>query len=718
MKVANVYIEHSTLTLDRTFMYNVENFNVESGMRVKVKFGHQSLIGFVESVEEINENEVDFDIIKIEEVVDTTPLLNEELMELGKYMSEKYVCSRIACYQSMLPKKLKPKTNNEKIKYEKWVRFKEINGKVTDKQQLAIDYLLDKKELKRSDWVKKYKTVCKTLIDKGIVEEFLKEAEAEISDILLEDETFVLTDEQKNAINEIEHGKDNVYLIHGVTGSGKTEVFLQLAKKALLKGLQVLVLVPEISLTPQMVKRVKSRFGNDVAIYHSALNDQEKYEQFQLVKNKKVSIVVGTRSAIFMPFDHLGYIIMDEEHDGSYKQDSSPRYHTRDIALERGKKHGAKVILASATPSLESYARAFKGVYHLVEMKNRVSLHMPKVHLVDMKKAMRNGESYLLSDILMQNIYERLERKEQVILLLNRRGYTPVLRCMDCGEVLKCPHCDIALSYHKEKNKLKCHICDYEQPLVNHCPKCFSANWKYIGMGTQRLEEFVQTKFPSARILRMDADTTNRKNAHETILKSFGNYEADILIGTQMIAKGLDYEKVTLVGIANGDAMLNRNDYRSVELTFDLLTQASGRSGRKEKKGEVFIQVYDPEHYAITCAAHHDYKTFFQYEMKYRHLAKYPPFTYLASLVFTSLDEEISVNDATYFAGELKKESEVKVLGPVELIKIKDKYRTRILLKSKNDILLQKIVRNVFETHMGLKKKSKLEIDMYPTFLD
>lgn len=717
MKVANVYIEHSTLTLDRTFMYNIDNFNVERGTRVKVKFGYQSLTGFVESISEINEKDVDYEILPIEEVVDTTPLLNEELMELGKFMSEKYVCSRIACYQSMLPKKLKPKTNNEKIKYETWVRYAGGNAG-TPKQQAALDYLIEKKEVKRSEWVKLFKTVCKTLIDKNVVEEFLKEAEAEISDVVLEDEWFDLTNEQRKAIDEIENGEDKVYLIHGVTGSGKTEVFLQLAKKALLKGLQVLVLVPEISLTPQMVKRVKARFGNDVAIYHSALNDQEKYEQFQLVKNKKVSIVVGTRSAVFMPFENLGYIIMDEEHDGSYKQDSTPRYHTRDIALERGKHHGAKVILASATPSLESYARAFKGVYHLVEMKNRVSNQMPKVHLVDMKKAMRKGESYLLSDILMQNIYERLQRKEQVILLLNRRGYTPVLRCMDCGEVLKCPHCDIALSYHKEKNKLKCHICDYEQPLVNRCPSCFSTNWKYIGMGTQRLEEFVQAKFPSARILRMDADTTNRKNAHETILKAFGNYEADILIGTQMIAKGLDYEKVTLVGIVNGDAMLNRNDYRSVELTFDLLTQASGRSGRKEKKGEVFIQVYDPEHYAITCAAHHDYKTFFQYEMQYRHLAKYPPFTYLASLVFTSLDEEISVDDATYFASELKKTGEQKVLGPVELLKIKDKYRTRILLKSKNDIHLQKIVRNVFEEHMRLKKKSKLEIDMYPTFLD
>ena len=509
-----------------------------------------------------------------------------------------------------------------------------------------------------------------------------------------------------------------VFLLHGVTGSGKTEVFLRLASKEIEKGKQVLLLVPEISLTPQMVKRVKQRFGAHVAIYHSGLNAQEKYEQYQLVKEHKVQIVVGTRSAVFMPFDRLGLIVMDEEHDTSYKQDSTPRYHCRDIAIYRGKYHDAKVLLASATPSLESYARAHKGVYALLQMPHRINGNFPSVRIVEMRKSVAKGESYLLSDALLDAIYDRLQKKEQVILLLNRRGYTPILRCISCGYVQMCPHCDVAMSYHKEEKVLKCHTCGYSMNVPTHCPNCHEASWRYLGLGTQKLEEFVQIKFPDARILRMDADTTTRKHAHENLLKSFDEGHADILLGTQMIAKGLDIEKVTLVGIVNGDALLNRSDYRSAEMTYDLLEQASGRSGRGEYKGEVIIQAYDPNHYAIQCAAHHDYLSFFQQEMQYRHLTGYPPYRYLVSMVFSSKNNQDVQQSVEAAMRILSKKENCKILGPAQLHKIRDEERCRILLKGKDEQLLIHYVKDVYDKHLQTKQKARLDIDLSPYMLD
>ena len=351
-------------------------------------------------------------------------------------------------------------------------------------------------------------------------------------------------------------------------------------------------------------------------------------------------------------------------------------------------------------------------------MPSRINGSFPAVKLVEMRKAVGRGESYLLSNELMAAIYERLQKKEQIILLLNRRGYTPILRCIGCGHVVMCPHCEVAMSYHKDDKQLKCHTCGHTMPVPNYCPECGSDTWRYLGLGTQKLEELVQIKFPDAKIIRMDADTTGKKNAHEELLSAFGEHKADILMGTQMIAKGLDFENVTLVGIINGDAMLNRSDYRSAELTYDLLEQAVGRSGRGSKDGEVIIQAYDTTHYAIQCAAHHDYRTFFQNEMKYRHIAGYPPYTYLASMIFSHISQDEVVKAAARAKKLLEAHAGYRILGPAQLIKRKDEFRMRILLKGKQQELLGQCVREVYDAHLAAKEKARLDIDVSPVMLD
>lgn len=724
LKLAYVFVEHPIHHLDHTFTYCADGYTLTRGMRVQVPFGSKTIVGFVEKVEDISDEEVrrfPYTLKPIISQIDQFPLLNEELYELGNWMAQRYIAPKISCFQCMLPSKLKPSSTHGSIRMEAWVRIcKQNDTKLTAKQQSAYEDLQKEKEMLRSVFYEKWKTPGKKLIALGLVEVFEKEKKAILENIEKnKEEEFILQEDQKKVIAQVEQEKHHrVFLLHGVTGSGKTEVFLRLASKEIEKGKQVLLLVPEISLTPQMVKRVKQRFGAHVAIYHSGLNAQEKYEQYQLVKEHKVQIVVGTRSAVFMPFDRLGLIVMDEEHDTSYKQDSTPRYHCRDIAIYRGKYHDAKVLLASATPSLESYARAHKGVYALLQMPHRINGNFPSVRIVEMRKSVAKGESYLLSDALLDAIYDRLQKKEQVILLLNRRGYTPILRCISCGYVQMCPHCDVAMSYHKEEKVLKCHTCGYSMNVPTHCPNCHEASWRYLGLGTQKLEEFVQIKFPDARILRMDADTTTRKHAHENLLKSFDEGHADILLGTQMIAKGLDIEKVTLVGIVNGDALLNRSDYRSAEMTYDLLEQASGRSGRGEYKGEVIIQAYDPNHYAIQCAAHHDYLSFFQQEMQYRHLTGYPPYRYLVSMVFSSKNNQDVQQSVEAAMRILSKKENCKILGPAQLHKIRDEERCRILLKGKDEQLLIHYVKDVYDKHLQTKQKARLDIDLSPYMLD
>lgn len=724
MRVAYVYIEHPVMELDRAFTYRCDGFSLCRGVRVRVPFGNKDipLIGFVENVEELKEdsqNAPEYELKSILDVIDEAPLIDEELFELAKWMAKTCVAPLISCFQCMLPSKLKPKGTMSAAKKEAWVVYHHTPDKLTKRQEAVCQVMEVRREMLRSVFYQEFKSVGKRLIEMGALQIEQRDVKAVVSKGKEKEAPLVLSESQRSALNAMmQSDPKQVILLHGVTGSGKSEVFLQMAQSVLDQGRQVLILVPEISLTPQMMERVERRFQGQAAIYHSGLNAQEKYEQYMLVKQHQVSVVVGTRSAVFMPFDALGLIVMDEEHDTSYKQDVAPRYYCRDVAAFRAQYHECPLILASATPSLESYARAYKGVYRLVEMPKRINASLPQVRIIDMKQGLMKGGNALLSRELEQAVEARLQRHEQVILLLNRRGYTPILRCIECGYVQMCPHCDMAMNYHKDENVLKCHTCGATMPLPQSCPQCHKSAWRYLGTGTQRLEEYVARRFPQARILRMDADTTARKFAHETLLAKFRRHEADILLGTQMIAKGLDFEQVTLVGILNGDAMLNRSDYRSAELTYDLLEQAAGRSGRHDKAGEVIIQAYDTTHYAIQCAAHHDYRSFFAQEMQYRHLAGYPPYAYLASMVFRHRQEEKAMECAAATMAQLEQQSGIRILGPGALGKSRDEYRVRILLKGKDALQLNELVWAVYHRHLAENKKVAMEIDLQPLILE
>ena len=719
MKLAEVYIEHSSPQLDQSFSYLCGHAEVRPGMRVSVPFAKQQLVGFVDSVKEVSADELKqmpYQLKEIQRVIDERPLLNDELLQLGKWMAEQYVAPLISCYQAMLPGVLKPKSSARSAAMEEWACFAGEREGLSKRQREVLDEMKQRGSMRavdyRREYRREYKSVARKLIELGCVRIEKRKKVPQLILSAAKGETLTLCAQQSEALaalNAVPHHE--VVLLHGVTGSGKSEVFLRYARQMVEQGRQVLLLVPEISLTPQMIARVRERFPDDAAVYHSRLSNQQKYEQYELVREGRVHVVVGTRSAVFMPFVHLGAIILDEEHDTSYKQDSSPRYHCRDIAIQRGKTHDCKVILASATPSLESYARAYKGVYRLIEMKARINQRpLPEVEIVDMKECLRCGGNAILSPSLMEALDACLRRGEQAMLLLNRRGYTPVLRCLSCGEVLKCPHCEVALSYHKQENCLKCHVCGYSRMLPGHCPTCGANDWRSLGMGTQRLEEYVQHCFPQARIVRMDADTTRVKGAHETLLEQFSK-DADILLGTQMIAKGLDYARVTLVGILNADAMLNRGDYRCSELTYDLLEQACGRSGRGERSGRVILQAYDCAHYAVRCAAAHDYEGFFRREMQFRHLAQYPPYAYLSAVVLHHRNAQ-TVREDALAARETLSGGAFKVLGPIELGRLRDECRWRLILKGKDRHEQAAALRRLAQAHRMQKRRSRLEIDV------
>lgn len=704
MKYVEVYIEHNTLSLNKTFTYVCEQ-EVQVGCRVKVPFGKQELIGFVEEIKEESSLE---QIKSVIEVIDEKPLLNEELLQLSSFMSEYYVASKISCLKMMLPPALRPQSGHEKIIYDDYIEKTENDIPLTKHQQELMEKLTF--PMLASEFRKEAKSVAKTLIDKQVVRIIKKEKHRNLVNVY-QDKKVELKPQQEQAIQTIQNGKESVYLLHGVTGSGKTEVFLQLASNILQQGKQVLFLVPEIGLTPMMIQRVSARFGQNIAIFHSRLSAQEKYDQYQLVKSNQVNIVVGTRSAVFMPFKNLGLILMDEEHDNSYKQDQMPRYHTRDIALKRAEYHNCKCVLASATPSLESYARAYKNVYKLVTLTNRINDSMPDIKILDMRV---EKSHFGISQSLEDAMRTRFEKNEQVILLLNRRGYLPILRCQDCQEVMVCPDCGIALSYHKSDNTCVCHICGNSYRYNNTCPKCKGHSFFQTGMGTEKLEEQIKDMFPNQKVVRMDQDSTRKKNAHKKLLEEFEK-DGDILLGTQMITKGLDFERVTCVGILNADSALIRQDYRSSESAYQILEQASGRSGRGNKKGEVFIQTFQPEHFVIQSVQEHNYLKFFNQEMKYRHLGWYPPYSYLCSLIFSSnqFEETLKVaNEAKVFFKEMK------VLGPVEISMRNKNRRIRLLIKTNSIETLEKSVQVWINIYNKKHRNVKVDINMHPMYVE
>ncbi|UMT81669.1 primosomal protein N' [Staphylococcus roterodami] len=608
-------------------------------------------------------------------------------------------------------------------KLEKVIKQYDLYAFLTEEQHKTI-FLSDIEDMGFS------KSSLDGLVKKGYVEKYDAIVERDpFKDRVFEQESKrqLTTDQQRAyaAINEkIVNQEQATFLLHGVTGSGKTEVYLQTIEDVLNQGKQAMMLVPEIALTPQMVLRFKRRFGDDVAVLHSGLSNGERYDEWQKIRDGRAQVSVGARSSVFAPFKNLGLIIIDEEHESTYKQEDYPRYHAREIAQWRSEYHHCPVILGSATPCLESYARAEKGVYHLLSLPNRVNQQaLPDIDIVDMRTELSEGNRSMFSKDLREAIQLRLDRQEQVVLFLNRRGYASFMLCRDCGYVPQCPNCDISLTYHKTTDLLKCHYCGYQETPPNKCPNCESEHIRQVGTGTQKVEELLQQEFEGARIIRMDVDTTSKKGAHEKLLTEFEKGNGDILLGTQMIAKGLDYPNITLVGVLNADTMLNLPDFRASERTYQLLTQVAGRAGRHEKAGQVIIQTYNPDHYSILDVQKNDYLTFYHQEMEYRKLGKYPPYYYLIN--FTISHKEMKkVMEASQHVHKILLQhltEKALVLGPspAALARINNEFRFQILVKYKSEPGLLQAIQFLDDYHHEkfIKEKLALKIDINPQMM-
>lgn len=712
--IVEVLVEIKAWKIDKTFSYHVPSAlekEIAIGKRVLVPFQKRELEGFIINILD----EVAYETKDIIKVIDENPVLNEELLELGKYISKKTLCNLISAYETMLPVALKAKNGTTINKrYQTYLEVNSIDIKLTPKQ-LEIVELIKKQGRVLKSSIKS--SVVSTLIKKNVLKEVSEEVYRLNNEKKVVDQKINLTSEQELVFNKIKESVNQFqpFLLFGVTGSGKTLVYIKIIEYVLHFNKEVIVLVPEISLTPQIVSRFKKKFGNLIAILHSGLSAGEKYDEWRKIERGEVKIVIGARSAIFAPFKNLGLIVIDEEHSDSYKQENNPKYSTIDIALWRAKYHNCCVVLGSATPSIESYVRAKNNIYTLLEMKNRYNNNFPDIHLINMRDSIKNGYK-IISKELFDAINLRLERHEQTIILLNRRGYATNVTCHDCGYVVKCKYCDIPLTYHKSSNTLRCHYCGYALPLVKTCPVCKSKNIDYFGLGTQRLEEELNHMF-KARIVRMDVDTTSKKGAHEKIIKDFLEQKYDILLGTQMIAKGLDFPNVTLVGVINGDATLNMPDFRSGERTFQLLNQIAGRSGRATKKGEVFIQAFNTDHYSIVLATKNDYETFAKEELLIRKMLKYPPFYNLLIIKVLGKNEENVISECNkciaYLNSNIKEN--VYILGPAPayIPKINNIYYYQITLKYKNtkDIIKEMHYLNKIYSN---NKLVKIEIDFNP----
>ncbi|MCR4879872.1 MAG: primosomal protein N' [Bacilli bacterium] len=711
MKLVELYIEYSASNLDRpfTYFYNGDK-PLDVGFRVLVNFNAKEIVGYVTNIKEVNnskeeiEESLGFNISEIKDVLDTRPLLNEDLLDLANEISDYYLASKISVLQAMLPPSLSPRKSSlkaPKIAYNTYLVMNDDSEEDLTPKQIEILRLIKQEEKVLKSEIKSPSIIKKLLLLNKIKEIKEEKRRLELPNYDLEINK-TLTPDQQKVIDEFNNSNDEVYLLEGVTGSGKTEVYLSLSEEVIKQGKQVLMLVPEISLTPMMNEYFIKRFNHTVAILHSELTPAEKYDEYRKIASGDIKVVVGARSAIFAPLNNIGLIILDEEHTESYKQDTPPFYHAKEVALMRGKKHHAKVLLGSATPSLESRARAQKGHYHLLMLTKRINQQpLPLttvVNLLDYKNIDR--ESYIFSKQLRNSIRRVLDKKEQAILLLNRRGFSSHVSCRSCGYTFKCPNCGIALTYHRIDNMMKCHHCDYVLPYPEVCPECGSKYLSRIGFGTEKVEEEVKRLFPDARVLRLDSDSAKVRTRVAKTVEAFRNHEADILIGTQMIAKGHDFPLVTLVGVVLADIGLNMPNYRSSERAFQLITQAVGRSGRKDKIGEAFIQTYMPTHYAITYAAQQNYEGFYRTEMDNRKKTFFPPYCYLASLTISGKNEERVIQEAINLSKILNEKFMDKgvVLGPVSpyvpflkgshirviLIKYKDKCYTKEVLQQIN----------------------------------
>lgn len=721
--VCECLVELEHVFIDKTFTYKINKEQLpllKVGMRVVVPFGKQTLEGFVLKIYENKDVSLENKLKEIISIVDTYPILNEELLTLGKYISKTTLCSLMTSYQAMLPKALKAKKKvNMTPKYDTYIciNYGMYNNdiKFNASQEKILELLKENKKVKKEVLNKISVSSVNTLLKKNIL---LEEKEENYRHNLINEEKikFNLNEEQQKVYKEIFNSinTNETFLLYGVTGSGKTNVYMKVIEDVIKNNKTAILLVPEISLTPQIIKRFTSYFSN-IAVLHSGLSDGEKYDEWRKINEGKVNIVIGARSAIFAPLKNIGVIIIDEEHSQTYKQEKNPRYNAIDIAKERCKYHNCPLILGSATPSLESFARAKKNVYKLLELKNRYNNNtMPKVEIIDMNKEFKKVSGYF-SNTLIDQIKETLERKEQVILFLNRRGYSSFLTCSSCGYVEKCPNCDISLTYHKSSNMLRCHYCGYATKRKKLCQKC-QEEFKDYGIGTEKVEEELKSLIKDAKIIRMDVDTTTTKNAHAKIINSFLEEKYNILVGTQMIAKGLDFPNVTLVGVLNADIGLNFPDFRSSETTFSLLNQVLGRSGRGNKEGKVLIQTFNPEHYAIAYTKNHDYLGFYNEEMKIRKILKYPPYYYICSIKIISKDYNLASKSSYDVVNYLKQNIKNEIiLGPsvCNVFKLNNNYRFQIIIKYKDVNNILEYLTNI-EHHYFNKKDIKVEIDFNP----
>lgn len=669
---------------------------------------------------------VDYEVKSIIELVDKEPILNEEMLELGNFISDYTLCSKISAYQVMLPKALKASYDTSiSVKKDKYLVVDCSSSKMAsyiakcryEKQLELLERVSNDGEVQ----INRVDSTVKTLLKYGLVRLEYRDAYRYNYSLETRDKRVVLNEEQMVAVNSVVNCKNNdeVFLLLGVTGSGKTEVYMNIIESVINDGKDAIMLVPEISLTPQIVGRFVARFGKMVAILHSGLNDAERYDEYRKILEGKVKIVVGARSAVFAPFRNLGVIIIDEEHSSTYKQDNHPRYSAREVAIWRGKYHSCPVVLGSATPSLESMARAGNGVYKLLLLSKRAGNgKLPVVDIVDMRQEIRKG-NVIFSSVLDQKIREKLIRGEQIILLLNRRGYSSMLTCKSCGDVCKCPNCDISLTYHKTSGMLRCHYCGYALKKYNVCPKCGCSDIKDYGLGTQKLEEEIKKRYNTS-VVRMDIDTTSKKGAHQKIINDFEQGKYNILVGTQMIAKGLDFPMVTLVGVINADYSLNVPDFRSSERTFQLLSQVAGRAGRSDRRGEVVIQTYNNKHYSILYAMNHNYLGFYREEMKIRKLLNYSPYYYLILVSISTKDYELSFSEAKkvgdYLRDNLNKNT--YVLGPAMagIFRVNNVYYQQCIIKYKRDDNIKRVLMEI-DNHYKTNSKVNVEIDIDPNRL-
>lgn len=742
--IAEIIIDSNVKTLNKTFDYNIPKemeSNISIGSRVLIPFGKSKRLeeGFVTNIKESTEYEVK-DIAKIE-----VQSLTTEKILLSKWMAKKYFSNVSECMNLMLKpgtttknfaNRAKDKTAIfvslalEKEKVQEYINNNKIKS---EKQKRILNYLIENEKIMQPELIERTETsraIIKTLEKNGLLK--LQEEKVIRNPLknknIKQTNKLKFTEEQEIAYtkvaNTIEKKEYKKYLLYGVTSSGKTEIYLQLIEKVINEGKSAIMLVPEISLTPQMINRFIERFGKDIiAVLHSKLSVGERHDSWERIENGDARIVIGARSAIFAPVCNLGIIIIDEEHDSSYKSEMAPRYNAKEVATQIAKYNNIPLLLGSATPDIVTFYKAQNEDIELLKLSKRANnSSLPNVQVVDLKQELANGNRTMISVKLYKLIQENLKNKKQTILFLNRRGFSTFVMCRDCGYVAKCKNCNISLTYHKKEEKLKCHYCGYEEEIHKICPECGSKKIKYFGTGTQKLELEINKIFPTASTIRMDIDTVTKKNSHEEILEKFNKDKIDILIGTQMVVKGHHFPNVTLVGVVSADGSLNIDDYRASERTFDTLVQVAGRAGRENLQGNVIIQTYNPDNYSIQYAKKQNYDEFYNVEIKLRNQLRYPPFCDIIMFGISGEVEEKVSKTAEMLYKNLKERIEQEEITanvlkplPAPIDKIKNRYRWRIIIKAKiNDKLIDIINECLYNKEL-LKNNSRIIADINPT---